>query len=144
MKLRTRQIIATVIAALVFSGAYLGLIKMTTPELTVGEKKINIVVTDRETKEVFNEDLDTDAELLGELIDEMNTEELILFILEGQADSEFGRFITDIGDVELEEGDFWVYDSENSQVCKDEGFCPGIDQLAIQDGDDFTFEVLLP
>lgn len=139
-----KTLISVVIAVLVFTGLYFGVKALTQPKVVVGEKAIKIVITDQESKEVYEEIFNSDTELLGELLDEVNAEEEALFVFDGSKDSEFGRFIQEIKLVELNEGEFWIYDSDNNKVCETEGFCPGVDMLAIEDGDNFSFNVLLP
>ena len=144
MKISKKQILAIVAAAVVFVGLYFGVKELSKPEVVLGEKVIEIIIKDQESEVVFEESFDTDAGLLGELIDEINLTKEDLFILQGTVDSEFGRFIEAIKIVELKEGEFWVYESAHSLICQAEGFCPGIDALPIQDGDDFLFKVLVP
>ena len=145
MNKNTRKtLLSVIVAVLVFAGLYFGVKAITKPKVTVGDKAINIVITDGESEQIYEKSFNTDTELLGELLDEVNTEEEGLFIFDGAKDSEFGRFISEIKLLELNEGEFWVYDSDNNTVCETEGFCPGVDMLAIEDGNNFSFNVLLP
>lgn len=140
-----KTLISVVAAVLVFAGLYWGVTQINKPKVTVGEKTITIVITDQKAEEVYSETFNSDSELLGELLDEVNElEEEALFVFDGSKDSEFGRFITAISLLQLEDGQFWVYDSDNNEVCAAEAFCPGVDMLAIEDGDNFSFNVLLP
>lgn len=104
-----------------------------------GGKEIFITIIIDETQEIlFEGSLKTDTETLGELMDEakelqMETEE-----------ASFGRFIISLkgqeqGDIAT--GPWWLYESENNKVCVQSGYCPGIDELPIQDGDQFKFEL---
>lgn len=139
-----KTVISVIVAVLVFTGLYFGVKALNKPKVTVGDKEINIVIKNQEEEVVFEEKVNSDTELLGELLDEVNEVEDALFIFDGTKDSEFGRFIEAIKLVELNEGEFWVYESDNNTVCAEEAFCPGVDMLAIEDGDNFNFNVLLP
>ncbi len=140
-----RKLISIVVAGVIFAGLYLGLTQINKPKVIVGEKAITIVITDQKSEEVYSETFNSDTEILGELLDEVNElEDEELFVFDGSKDSEFGRFISAISLLELEDGQFWVYDSDNNKVCAAEAFCPGVDMLAIEDGDNFSFNVLLP
>lgn len=130
-------------AVVVFAALFFGIKAITQPKVTEGDKTIKIVILDKDKESAYDETFDTDTELLGDLIDEINeSEDEALFELEGSKDDEFGRMITDTKVVETEEGEFWVYDSDNNTICEEEGFCPGIDALAIEDGNNFSFNIL--
>ena len=136
--------ISILIAVLVFGVLYLGVKTLNKPKVTVGDKAVKIVILDKESKKAVDETFNTDAELLGELLDEINSQNDVKFEIDGSKDDEFGRFITAISIVDIETGEFWVYDSDNNVQCETEGFCPGIDMLAIEDGNNFSFNVLKP
>ncbi len=145
MNKNTRKTMLSVLAAVViFAALYLGVKTLNKPKVVVGEKAINIVVLDKDSEKAFDETFNTDAELLGELLDEINADKDDMFEMTGSKDDEFGRYITGISVVDIETGEFWVYDSDNNKVCEAEGFCSGIDMLAIEDGNNFSFNVLLP
>lgn len=139
-----KTLLQVLVAVLIFTGLYFGVKALNKPKVVVGEKAINIVITDRESNVIYTETFNTDTELLGELLDEVNEENSDLFEFDGSKDDEFGRFITDIKLLELNNGEFWLYESDNNTACKEEAFCPGIDMLAIEDGDNFSFNLLLP
>lgn len=141
MKNRKKLILQVIAALLFFSGLYFGVKSLTQPKTVEGDKKINIVILNKESSPVFEESFNTDALLLGDLMDEINDENDAIFIFTGDKSDEFGRFLTTITLVDIEEGDFWLYESDNNVVCKEEGFCPGVDMLAIEDGDNFTFNI---
>ncbi len=137
-KLNVQRIL---IAILVFVVVYFGVKTFNKPKVVEGEKAVQIIVLDEEDKTAIDKTFNTDALLLGDLIDEINKENET-FILEGSIDSEFGRFILEIVDIEKDESHYWIYDSENNSVCLAEEFCPGIDSLAIEDLDIFVFSIL--
>ncbi len=144
---RKTLVSSIVLIALLIATFYL-VKEVNKPKVVVGNKGIEITIVDRESKTVYEEEFRTDAGLLGEVLDELNTDadfaQLGQIVLEGDKDSEFGRFISEITFAPIEEGEFWVYESENNKVCLAEAFCPGVDQLAIEDKDEFTFIVLKP
>ena len=138
-----KTLLSVVVGVLVFTGLYFGFKTINKPKVTVGDKSITITITDHDEEAIYSEKLGTDVEILGQLLNEIN-EDKEIFIFEGSTDSEFGRFISEITLLELAEGEFWVYDSDNNAECNAAEFCPGVDMLAIQDGDAFSFNVLQP
>lgn len=138
-----KTILTSLVVLLLLVGGYFTFKNYNQPQVVLGDKNVEIIVVDRDKKPVYEKIINTDANLLGEVIDQINADEK-LFELEGEKDSEFGRFITKVNLVESIEGEFWVFDSENNKVCQTEAFCPGIDSLAIEDEDSFTFFLLEP
>ncbi len=107
---------------------------------------INISVkNDDDLETLYNLQFETeDAATLGDLIDEINGS-TVNFELDGEKDSEFGRFIVGINDHKTEDmnkGPWWMLYSENNKDCQEAGFCSGIDAQTIYDEDvfDFIFE----
>lgn len=140
MNKNTRKTLLQVLAAVViFAGLYFGIKAINQPKVTAGDKAIKIVVVDKEDGVAFEKTFNTDTELLGELLDEVNIDEDDMFVLAGSKDDEFGRFLEAIKLVEIEEGEWWGINSDNNTVCEAEGFCPGIDSLAMEDGNNFSF-----
>lgn len=113
------------------------------PKTVVGDKNINIVIVDSKEEVIYDETINTNSEILGDLLDEVNSDKET-FVLDGEKESEFGRFVSAIKDVQLESNEFWVYESDNNTVCIEEVMCPGIDFLAIEDLNNFKFFVLKP
>ena len=136
-----KTVLLTVITLLLLIGGYFAFRSLNQPQVVLGDKNIEIVIFDKEENEVYKELINTDAKLLGEVIDQINADKEI-FILEGSKDDEFGRFITQVTLVESLEGEFWIFDSENNKVCNSEAYCPGIDALALEDKDSFKFSIL--
>ena len=117
--------------------------KINKPNVELGDKNIKIVIVDNTEEVIYDEMVNTDAELLGDLLYQIN-ESKETFTLEGDKDSEFGRYVSNIVDTDLESNEFWVYESENNEVCLAETMCPGVDALAIKNNDEFKFFVLKP
>ncbi|NLC34321.1 MAG: hypothetical protein GX760_03545 [Erysipelothrix sp.] len=107
------------------------------------DKTISIEIYDVEQSLIYSEKHETNVNTLGLLLDEMNSE-TEMFSLDGDASSEFGRYLSAIDAIELPANSFWVYESDNNKMCLSEAYCPGIDYLAIEDEDVFVFKVLLP
>lgn len=150
MHKNTRKTLITSIVVIGLLLAGLFVVKnLNKPNTVIGNKVIEITILDQDEEVAYSEELRTNAELLGDVLEEMNSSEQFTidggkFVLEGDKDSEFGRFISEITLVPINADDFWVYESENNKVCQTEAFCPGVDFLAIEDQDDFVFKVLKP
>ncbi|MFV0480076.1 MAG: hypothetical protein ACK5LZ_05865 [Anaerorhabdus sp.] len=107
------------------------------PAKQTGAKVVFITVI-VEGEVLYDEKITSSEEILGELLDD--TDELNMKVEE----SSFGRFIVELYNVEQGDaatGPWWMYESENNEVCLQLGYCPGIDEVTIQDGDQFTFEL---
>lgn len=137
-----KSILIRVVLVLALVGAYLFVSNLNKPSGNQGNKTVTLEIFNIDEENVFKEELKTNAETLGELIDELN-ENKAKFNLSGDKDSEFGRYIESIEDVDNGSG-FWVYESENNKICLAEAFCPGIDALVIDDKDQFNFIITKP
>lgn len=146
LKKTLKYTLPVLVAVLVLGGVYLA----SRPETVEGQKTLELHFYDNregDKQEVASLEVqlvDKDNALfLGDAIDKVNeTNEDVAILLEG---SDFGRFILGVNDLEtenMEKGPWWGYTSENNAQCLEEGFCTGIDSLAIFDGDvfDFVFE----
>lgn len=146
LKKTLKYTLPVLVAVLVLGGVYLA----SRPETVEGQKTLELNFYDNregDKKEVISSTVklvDQDNALfLGDAIDNINDKhEDITILLEG---SDFGRFILGVNDLKtenMEKGPWWGYTSENNAQCLAEGFCTGIDSLAIFDGDvfDFVFE----
>lgn len=114
------------------------------PPTQTGEKIITLVAIDKrdnpETIALTETTYQTNAKYLGELLDEIN-EKQDIFALSGAKDDQFGRLLTGISNVEQNAAtnQYWSYESSNNAECIKSGFCTGVDQLPIEDGNNFTF-----
>ena len=112
------------------------------PKPVVGKKQITITLVDKITGEVVidKQVFTTDAETLGGFFDEDHKG-----IDVTMSTSAYGRAIEDFngldGDMASATGPWIVYESENNQSCVANGFCTGIDELPIYDGDYFVFSL---
>ena len=111
------------------------------PKPPEGTKTIYITLIDRTTEQTIidNQAFETSSLTLGKFFDE-NQQGLILVL----GDHGFGRSIDEfnglISDMSSPSGPWIVYSSENNQSCVSNGYCLGIDDLPIYDGDYFVFE----
>lgn len=121
--------------------AYLLVSNLNKPANDDSSKVVTVIVVDELDEHLYNEELATNATTLGQLIDEINDNGQT-FLLEGAKDSEFGRYIDNILNVDKSSQQFWVFSSENNKVCLAEAFCPGIDLLEIDDQDEFKFYII--
>lgn len=112
----------------------------------IGNKEVQITITvEQENTDplvVLEASYRTDAEFLGDLLEEISTEENIDFQFAGNKTDSFGRYIVGIGPYVTTDsavGPWWLYNSSTNQSCITAGFCNGIDLQDIQDQDVFEF-----
>ncbi len=135
MKKQNRILLGIIIGAVVV----LGLLSLIKPAPTKGAKDITLTFVDEVNGgEVLDEILfNTDLETLEE----------VLLALDYHIDLEmeegpYGAFINGLYGLEtknMDKGPWWLYESDTNQLCLDAGFCPGVSELMINDGDKFTF-----
>ncbi len=107
-----------------------------------GSKSIQIIIHDESEKLFFDKVVRTDAETLGDLLDEMIEDKKFAMVFEGNKTDVYGRYITQINDVKADAaGPWWVYASTNNTECVAAGYCAGIDVNPIHDKDVFTFSL---
>lgn len=122
-----------VIVCVVIGSQYLA------PKPHEGEKEIEIQVVDTtKDQEVLKKTFYTDAKTLTEFLEE--TEELDVNIEQG----EYGSLLNEICGLkqDMDQGPWFVFESENNTVCKEAGMCPAMDEVVIEDGDAFTFKLV--
>jgi len=135
--MKNNRVVIVIVAVLVFAGLWFGLSSLM-PEKEVGEKSLHIVISDSISGEVlYEKDVKTDAETLGEFLDERTD---FTFVAD---DGEWGRMISTMEDVvaDASNNQFWSISSDNNKDCVANGWCNGIDMQNIYDGDNFTFEL---
>lgn len=134
-----KKIIALLAIVAVVLGIMFVIKKIAPPvEKQQGSKQVTIIVKDLEGKEVFNKTFGTDAEYLDQLLEE-HAEELQLDI---SGVGEYGRSVNGLCGIVTEDwsvGPWWIYESENSECCKTNGFCPSVDTCIILDGEIYIF-----
>lgn len=107
-----------------------------------GSKQVTIIVFNLEEEEIFNKTFGTDAEYLDQLLEE-HAEELQLEI---SGVGEYGRSVNGLCGLVTEDwntGPWWIYESENSECCKANGYCPSVDTCIILDGEIYIFKFII-
>lgn len=105
---------------------------------SVKEVSLDIVVKDEvNDKELFNETLtkEGDIENLYDFLSECDELEVVF------EDGSYGATIDSMLGLkqDFNKGPWWLYSSENNETCKEEGMCPAVEKLEINDGDQFVF-----
>lgn len=105
---------------------------------SVKEVSLDIVVKDEvNDKELFNETLtkEGDIENLYDFLSECDELEVVF------EDGSYGATIDSMLGLKqnFDKGPWWLYSSENNETCKEEGMCPAVQNLGINDGDQFVF-----
>lgn len=133
--------IAAVIAAIAFFG-----LKGTLFATQAGAKEIQLIITvDEPTgtdKVVYDAKTRTDAETLGEYLDELQADGKLELTLAGAKTDPYGRYIVGINGILTEDsakGPWWLFNSSTNKDCVAAGYCAGIDMAPIYDQDLFTF-----
>lgn len=104
----------------------------------VKEVSLDIVVKDEvDDKELFNETLtkEGDIENLYDFLSECDELEIVF------EEGSYGAYIDSMLGLkqDFDKGPWWLYSSENNATCKEEGMCPAVQNLEINDGDQFVF-----
>lgn len=107
-------------------------------ESSIKEVSLDIVVKDEvNDKELFNETLtkEGDIENLYDFLSECDELEVVF------EDGSYGATIDSMLGLkqDFDKGPWWLYSSENNETCKEEGMCPAVQNLGINDGDQFVF-----
>lgn len=107
-------------------------------ESSIKEVSLDIVVKDEvNDKELFNETLtkEGDIENLYDFLSECDELEVVF------EDGSYGATIDSMLGLkqDFNKGPWWLYSSENNETCKEEGMCPAVQNLEINDGDQFVF-----
>lgn len=130
-----------VLIALIICLTCLGLYKVVNkPATEEGDKTITITIKNGD-KEVGTVEEKTNANLLSDALIEMEEEGDIQL---KYTDSDYGMYIQGLGIDKLikensTKGKYWTYESSNNKACVANGFCDAASNLAISDGDEFTF-----
>lgn len=105
---------------------------------SVKEVSLDIVVKDEvNDKELFNETLtkEGDIENLYDFLSECDELEIVF------EEESYGAYIDSMLGLkqDFNKGPWWLFSSENNETCKEEGMCPAVQNLEINDGDQFVF-----
>ena len=138
-----KTILKVCIALVIGSGLFFIVNHLTQPPTTEGQKEITILIS---APDYFNEiTVTTDTLTLGGLLAELSEQGILSITLDGSSGDVFGRTLVEISGhqtVDWTSGPWWVFNSPNNQSCLEAGFCAGIDQTPITDGDIFEFEFI--
>ncbi|MDO4467884.1 MAG: hypothetical protein Q4C49_12925 [Bacillota bacterium] len=141
--MKKNAIIKVLVALVVCAAAIFGIKTITAPKVVEGSKEITITLENQGEK-IGTVTTRTDAELLSELLIELQTKKEIQF---QYSDSAYGMYITGLGIQELVEEDaekqlYWTYTSDNNKACLATGYgCDAASAVAIEDGDAFVFSL---
>lgn len=109
------------------------------PKPEVGDKTIQLIVVDEtnENEVILDKSFKTDAETLEAFLAE-KTE--LKAEMETGAYGAFLNGMLDLTTTDMNAGPWWLYESENNALCLQAGYCPGVSEVTIYDGDVFTFK----
>ncbi len=135
-----KKIVWAFAALVLILGVTLGTSLFRKPAQT-GDKEIHVKVIDQtQTKEqiVLEDSYYTDASTLTEFINETDALDASM------EQSDYGSLLMEIAGLkqDMDKGPWLVFDSENNTVCKEAGMCPAMDDVLIEDQDEFTFSLI--
>ena len=132
-----KKVVKVLVALVLGITAFFAVKTLTKPEVTLGNKSVEIIVLDLEKNTIFDQTIQTDAGLLGELIDEINENGSLKFSID---DNAYGRMIMGINDIVSDpvNGPWWMIYSETNPDALAQGYCNGMDTQTIYDSDIFT------
>ncbi len=96
------------------------------------------VIDEVEGETLFDDDLTVEQEVstLSDFLEEADSLNVVM------EEGEYGKTILSICNVATEDwnkGPWWLFESDTNQACVEAGMCPAASELAIEDGDSFTF-----
>ncbi len=128
------------LAAILLVGGLFAIKLYQDSQLVQGAKAITIIVKDEQETVLLDKVVHTDAETLGDLLDELAEDQVITIELAGEQSDVYGRYIVSMFDkMGGTNGPWWLFESDNNPTCVSQGFCNGIDKNPIQDQDVFVF-----
>ncbi len=115
-----------------------------TPEVEVSQEQssIHVIIIDASQEEetvLFDEQVAFNDEV-ATLADLLTSNEQFELVSE---ETEYGLSILGLMGVEgnWDKGPWWLYESENNEQCVAAGYCDGVSNLTVSDGDVFTFRL---
>ena len=114
-----------------------------TPVVTASEQAVEM------TLEIIVLDVDNNTELFNDFItvngDVKTLADFLILATDLQVvleDSSYGNLITSIlGFEQSDKGPWWLYESTTNKSCVNAGMCDGVDNLIIENNDQFTFKL---
>jgi hypothetical protein len=120
---------------------YLGTDHLLRPQGIEGDKTITITINQEVIGQSFS--VKTDALTLAELLEELHEDEKLTITFSGSKTDPYGRGLQGINQIKTENMAvgpmWWGYTSPNNTKCLSDGFCSGVDFVAIEDGNEFIF-----
>ncbi len=101
-----------------------------------GYKEIKITIVDQENNTVLDERFETDATNLTQFLE--TTPKLKSEIEQ----SDYGSLLTGIYGLnqDMDNGPWLVFESKNNKTCQEAGYCPAMDEVNLDNNDEFTFK----
>jgi hypothetical protein len=135
-----KKIFGIALAAILLVGGLYAIQLYQDSQLVQGAKAITIIVKDDQDTVLLDKVVRTDAETLGELLDELAEDKIITIELAGDQSDVYGRYIVSMFDkMGGTNGPWWLFESDTNPTCVSQGFCNGIDMNPILDQDVFVF-----
>lgn len=135
-----KKVIWALVALVLILGLTLGTFLFRKPAQT-GDKEIHVKVIDQtqaKEKIVLEDTYYTDASTLTEFMNETDALDASM------EQSDYGSLLMEIAGLkqDMDKGPWLVFDSKNNTVCKEAGMCPAMDDVLIEDQDEFTFSLI--
>ena len=135
-----KNVVRIAIAAMLLVGGLFAIQLYLDSQVVQGAKAITIIVKDDQETVLLDKVVHTDAETLGDLLDELAEDKVITIELAGSKTDVYGRYIVSLFDkMGGTNGPWWLFESDNNTECVSQGFCNGIDKNPIRDQDSFVF-----
>lgn len=97
-------------------------------------KEVEIIVEDRKNDQIlFQEVISTHSATLDDLIQEVEA------LNAGLVKGAYGNYIEALCGLNQKDGYYWIYTSDNNEICKKMGACPAIAEVYLEDQDRFHF-----
>ncbi|TDW26313.1 uncharacterized protein DUF4430 [Breznakia blatticola] len=140
MNKKTKLIVGALVLLLAVVGGIYGYRELNKDD---SKKTVQVVIV-ADDKEVFNEQVKTNASSLADLLKELKDEKTIKL---DYTNSDYGMYITGMGGSKMYKEDktantFWTYTSDTNEQCTKADFCPSAEDLNIVDNDSFTFTLM--
>lgn len=140
--MKKKNVIKIGIALVLAVVAIMAVKSLTKPTTVKGSKEVQLIVSAENTI-LFNESLNTDAELLGQLLDECVDNKKLDIVFDDSNLAVYGsRMIMGINQYNSDpvSGPWWMVYSDTNPDALKAGFCTGIDQQTIYDKDIFELK----
>ena len=141
-----KNIIRILVALCVAGVAYFVVSRLTAPKLDSGMKEVSVKFevedADGNKTAFYEQSVRTNAETVGDLLEELNETPSITITLSGEKSDPYGRTLVGVKEYVTEDwngGPWWLYNSTTNKDCVDAGFCNGIDANPVYDKDIFVF-----